>query len=108
MGPSLHRLEHQNQTVADTGSEYPAARSRSSCMGTTGCENSGEIEKTVHYGTNHELLFMCLGSARETFEGGLECTRSGLHYKFGGGSGQRNGFLRGFNQRTNVQVLVKP
>ena len=45
VGPSIHRLEHHNWTVADTGSEYPAVHSRSSCMATTGCENSGEVAK---------------------------------------------------------------
>ena len=40
-------------------------------------------ENRVHYDTLQELLFLCLGSARKTFEGGLECTRSRLRCKFG-------------------------
>ena len=43
VGPSLHRLEHQNQAVADTGSEHFAVRSRSSCMATARCGNFGEM-----------------------------------------------------------------
>ena len=68
VGPSLHRLEHQNQTLAETASPRLAARGRSSCMATARCGNSGQVAKTAHYGTLEELLFVCLGSARKNFQ----------------------------------------
>ena len=43
VGPSLHRHEHQNQAVADTGSEHFAVRSRSSYMATARRGNFGEM-----------------------------------------------------------------
>ena len=45
VGSSFHRIEHQNQTMADAGSEHFAVCSRSSCVASERRGNAGRVAK---------------------------------------------------------------
>ena len=74
VGSSFHRNEHQNQAVADAGSEHFAVCSRCSCEHPRDVET---LEKLQHRALIHiarSPCFICLESARKTSESGLEYT----------------------------------
>ena len=103
VGPSLHRLEHQSQwhTLVRSIMLYAAAAHAWQPR------DVETLEMWQNRALRHIARAPCPGSARMTFEGGLECARSCLRCKSGGCCGPRHGFVREHSQKTNVQVLVK-
>ena len=103
-------FEHQNQVVADAGSEHFAACCRSSCVASERRENAGKVAKpwTTTHCKIEDILFVCLESACKTSGRGLGCPQQYQRCKFGGYSGQTNGCEKKRTQRRSGQVQAKP